>query len=116
MYIREILLSIKVQLEINVPIQNTYIISYLLEGQETWADYHLDSYIIPSETSNVVVQILSFEEDLPPLPDTDITRTEMMKEVFKRYNVEVDHDSAYNPYDEFYFILPLEVEVKKFWI
>ena len=116
MYIPEILLSIKVQLEINVPIQNTYIISYLLEGQETWVDYHLDYYRIPSEQSVVIVQILTFEEDLPPLPNTDKTRTELMKEVFGRYNIEVNYDSAYNPYDEFYFSLPIEVEVKKFWI
>jgi hypothetical protein len=113
MYIREILLSIKVQFEIGVPIRDIYIISVLSEGQQVWLDYHLEHDSVPLKKSVVLVQILSFEDDSP---DTDKTRTELMKEVFKHHNIEVDHDSAYNPYDEFYFSLPLEVEVKKFWI
>jgi hypothetical protein len=39
-----------------------------------------------------------------------------MKEVFKRHNIEVDHEFASNPYDEFYFSLPLDVEVYRFWL
>ena len=113
MYIREILLSIKVQFEIRVPIRDIYIISVLSEGQQVWSDYHLEHDSVPLEKSVVLVQILSFEDDSP---NTDKTRTELMKEVFKRHNIEVDCESAYNPYDEFYFSLPLEVEVKKFWI
>jgi len=113
MYIREILLSIKVQFEIRVPIRDIYIISITLEGQQIWLDYHLERDTVPLEKSVVLVQILSFEDESP---NTDKTRTELMKEVFKRYNIEVDHESAYNPYDEFYFSLPLEVEVNKFWV
>jgi hypothetical protein len=113
MYIREILLSIKVQFEIRVPIRDIYIISVLLEGQQIWLDYHLEHDSVPLKKSVVLVQILSFEDDLP---NTDKTRTELMKEVFERYNIEVDCESAYNPYDEFYFSLPLEVEVNKFWV
>jgi hypothetical protein len=113
MYIREILLSIKVQFEIGVPIRDIYIISVLLEGQQVWLDYHLEHDSVPLKESVVLVQILSFEDDSP---NTDKTRTELMKEVFKRHNIEVDYESAYNPYDEFYFSLPLEVEVNKFWV
>ncbi len=116
MYIREILLSIKVQFEINVPIRNIFIISVLWEGQEVWSGYHMEYDSAPLEKNAVIVQILSFEEDLPPLPNTNKTRTELMKEVFEQYNIEVEHESAYNPYDEFYFSLPLEVEVYKFWV
>jgi hypothetical protein len=115
MYIREILLSIKAQLEIRVPIRDIYIISIIFEGQQVWLNYHLE-HDTTLERSVVLVQILSFEEDLPPLQNTNKTRTELMKEVFKRYNIEVDHESAYNPYDEFYFSIPLEVEVFRFWI
>jgi hypothetical protein len=113
MYIREILLSIKVQFEIRVPIRDIYIISVLWEGQQVWSDYHLGRDSAPSKKSVALVQILSFEDDLP---NTNKNGTELMKEVFKRYNIEVDHESAYNPYDEFYFSLPLEVEVSRFWI
>ncbi len=116
MYIREIIFSIKVQFEINVPIRNIFILSVLWEGQEVWSDYHMEYDSVPLEKDAVVVQILFFDEDLPPLPNTNKTRTELMKEIFTRYKLEVEQESAYNPYDEFYFILPLEVEVYKFWV
>jgi hypothetical protein len=113
MYIREILLSIKVQFEIVVPIRDIYIISVLWEGQQIWSEYHLRHDSEPLKKSVALVQILSFEDDFP---NTNKTRTELMKEVFKRHNVKVDHEFASNPYDEFYFSLPLEVEVSRFWI
>jgi len=113
MYIREILLSIKVQFEIKVPVRDIYIISILSESQRVWLDYHLENDSVPLKKSVALVQILSFENDSP---NADKTRTELMKEVFKRYNIEVDHEFAYNPYDEFYFSLPLKVEVYKFWV
>jgi hypothetical protein len=118
MYIREILLSIKVQFEIVVPIRDIYIISVLFEGQQIWSEYHLEHDGKPLKKSVALVQILSFEDDSPDEDDSPNTKTktELMKEVFNRYNIEVDHESAYNPYDEFYFSLPLEVEVSKFWI
>jgi hypothetical protein len=96
-----------------VPIRNVYIISIISEGQQVWLDYHLERDSVPLEKSVALVQILSFEDDSP---NTNKTRTKLMKEVFKRYNIEVDHESAYNPYDEFYFSIPLEVEVSRFWI
>jgi hypothetical protein len=113
MYIREILLSIKVQFEIVAPIRDIYIISVLWEGQQIWSEYHLRHDSEPLKKSVALVQILSFEDDFP---NTNKTRTELMKEVFKRHNVKVDHEFASNPYDEFYFSLPLEVEVSRFWI
>jgi hypothetical protein len=118
--IQSIVMSIRVQLEISVPIQDTYIISYTVEGQEDWVEYHLDNYRIPSKESVVIVQILSFEdydnEDDDLLKKKKKTKTELLKEVLNRHGIEFEHESAYNPYDEFYFILPLEVEVKKLWI
>jgi hypothetical protein len=113
MYIREILLSIKVQFEIKVPIRDIYIISIIFEGQQVWLNYHLEHDSAPLKNSVVLVQILSFEDDLT---NTGKTITELMREVFRRYNIEVNRESAYNPYDEFYFSLPLEVEVSRFWI
>jgi hypothetical protein len=65
MYIREILLSIKVQFEIVVPIRDIYIISVLFEGQQIWSDYHLRHDSEPLKKSVVLVQILSFEDDFP---------------------------------------------------
>jgi hypothetical protein len=124
--IQSIVMYIRVQLEISVPIQNTYIISYTLEGQEDIVEYHLDDYRIPSKESILIVQILSSEnygnedDDLPKKKKK--TKTELLKEVLNRHGIEFEHGSDYNPYstynhyDEFYFILPLEVEVKKFWI
>jgi len=113
MYIREILLSIKVQFEIRIPVRDIYIISIISESQKIWLDYHLERDSVPLKKSVVLVQILSFEDDLP---NTDKTGTQLIKEVFNRYHIEVDHESAYNPYDEFYFSFPLEVEVFRFWI
>lgn len=119
-HINPIILSIKIQLEISVPIQDTYIISYVLEGQEDWLNCSLDNYRIPSEASGVVVKILSFEDyddkddDSPKKKKR--TRTELLKEVLNHHGIEFEHESAYAPDDEFYFILPLDVEVKKLWI
>jgi hypothetical protein len=119
--IRGIIISISVQLEISVPIQDTYIISYILEGQKDWVECRLDSYRIPSEKSNAIFQIMSFEnyddeydDDSPKKKKK--SKTKLLKEVLNLHGIKFEKESAYHYYDEFYFILPLEVEVKKLWI